>query len=179
MKLEGLDGVLETLKSLPPEVVSKNGGPVRRALAKGARLIRDQARANFLVAVNAPGKTGITNSTGFTEKQIVTKRKQLTQIKGERYIVTVRYVLHPANRVLEKARTHRRKGSKKTTKEQKIRANDIAYIMEYGSANQPATPWLRPAFESRKMEAIMTTEKALVQGIDRIVKKLALQNKGK
>ena len=33
-KLQGVDGVLATLQSLPAEVVSKRGGPVKAALRK-------------------------------------------------------------------------------------------------------------------------------------------------
>lgn len=43
-KMEGLEGVLATLKSLPPELVSKGGGPVRFAVRKAANIIRDEAR---------------------------------------------------------------------------------------------------------------------------------------
>ena len=43
LEVSGIDGVLDTLKSLPAEVVSKRGGPVKLALAKGARLLRESA----------------------------------------------------------------------------------------------------------------------------------------
>ena len=42
VKLTGVAGVLKTLSSLPAEVVSKRGGPVKAALAKGARFLRDR-----------------------------------------------------------------------------------------------------------------------------------------
>lgn len=169
VKLNGLQGVLDTLKSLPPEVVSKNGGPVRVALRKGAVVIQKQAKDNFRAAVALPGKSGITDTTGFTERQIIVKRKKLTNIKGERYIVSVRYIQHPSGIIFAR-RSARTKRSKKP---QTIRANDIAFLLEYGSAHQPATPWLRPAFESRAADAIQTVETELLKGIDRIVKKLA------
>jgi hypothetical protein len=47
LQLTGLNGVLETLRSLPPEMVSKRGGVALRALRKGANLIRNQAKANL------------------------------------------------------------------------------------------------------------------------------------
>lgn len=182
MKLVGLDGVLATLKGLPPEIVSRRGGPVRGALRKGAMIIVNQARANFRAAVAQPGKTGITDTTGFTEKQIVAKRKNPPPgVNGEKYIVSVNYVEHPSGRASRRksraAPDTKRKARKRVAKA--IRANDIAFMMEYGTSKQAATPWLRPAFLSRAQEAIETTERELLKGIDRIVRKLAAQNKGK
>jgi hypothetical protein len=34
VKIKGLEGLLDALKALPPEIASKNGGPARMALAK-------------------------------------------------------------------------------------------------------------------------------------------------
>ena len=47
MNLQGTEGVLATLRSLPPELVSKRGGPVKTALRKGAQVIRKQAAADL------------------------------------------------------------------------------------------------------------------------------------
>ena len=71
VKVSGLDGVLDTLKSLPAEVVSKRGGPVRAALRKGAVVIQKQEKANLqAVTVNAddPDKAA---STGLLLKNVV------------------------------------------------------------------------------------------------------------
>lgn len=165
VKMEGLNGVLDLLKSLPPEVVSKRGGPVRSALRKGALVIQQQARANFRAAVAQPGLTGITQSSGLTEQSIIIKRRQLTQIKGERFVVTVRSVPHPSGRLYVRSK-------RKPAASQIVRTNDIAFFMEVGTATQPATPWLRPAFESRAQDAIATTERELIAGLDRIIKRL-------
>lgn len=182
MQLQGLDGVVSLLKSLPPELVSKNGGVVRAALRKGAMVIQKQARANFKSAVSQPGKTGITDTTGFTEKQIVIKRKRPPPgVNGEKFIVSVNYVEHPSGgasrRKSRAAADTKRKARKRASNV--IRANDIAFMMEYGTSKQEATPWLRPAFASRAQEAIQVTERELLTRLDRIVAKLAAQNKGK
>lgn len=163
VKLTGLSGVLDTLKSLPPELVSKRGGPVLAALRKGAKLFRDQAKTNFRSAVALPGKTGITDTTGFTEKQIISKRARMPSgMKGERVVVTVRPKPHPNGH----------KYRKRT-----IRANDIAFIMESGSDNQGATPWLRPAFDAKSDAALRTIERELVQRVEKIVKRLEVKNR--
>jgi hypothetical protein len=163
--IKGLDGVLEMLQQLPPEIASKNGGIVRRALRKGAMVLVTQGRANFRRAVEQPGATGITDTTGFTEKQIVAKRRKMPGgMKGEKFVVTVNYVLHPnGNKYRGRA----------------IRANDIAFTMEAGSSKQAATPWLRPAFDAKARTAIETATSELIRGIDRAVKKLAAKNKGR
>jgi hypothetical protein len=170
--IQGLDGALEMLKSLPPEVVSKNGGPVRVALRKAATMLAKQAQANFVSAVAQAGKSGITDSSGFTAAQIKAKRgrKMPRGIRGERQLVTVRYVLHPS-------------GNK--FRNRPVRANDIAFIMEHGSkmengtSRQPATPWLRPAYESKRGEAVAIVQRELPLAIQRVVKRLAKQKGGR
>lgn len=153
----GLDGVLDMLKQLPPEVVSKNGGPVRKVLRKAARLLQAEAKARFRAAVAEVGKSGITDTTGFTEQRIIV-RKARYRHKGERQVVTVRYGQpHPGgNRFRGRA----------------IFANDIAFIMEAGTSQQPATPWLRPAFAAKAPEAIALVERELPREIERIANKL-------
>lgn len=166
VKLTGLDGVLDTLRSLPPEIVSKRGGPVLAALRKGARVLQKQAKDNFRVAVLLPGESGITDTTGFTEKQITTKRRRMPGgQKGERVVVTVNPKPHPTSKGKYRGR--------------QIRANDIAFIMEAGTSEQPATPWLRPAFAAKREDALRTVETDLVSRVDRIIKKLSRQNEGK
>lgn len=181
MKLSGLDGVLATLQRLPPEVVSKNGGPVRRALVKGAVVIREQAKANFRSAVTLPGKSGITESTGFTADQIIIKRKApLGGQNGERYIVAVRPKPHPSKSTVRRNSRAKPNSKRKRAgpKARTLNANDVAFMMEYGTSKQAATPWLRPAFEQKAAEAITMIERELVKGVDRLVKQLAKPSKG-
>lgn len=161
--MRGLDGVLKTLEALPPEIVSRRGGPALAALRKGARLLVNQSRENFRRAVAQPGVTGITDTTGFTERQIVSKRRRPPRnMNGERVVVTVNSKPHPSGR----------KYRKRT-----IRTNDIAFIMEVGSAHQPATPWLRPAYAAKRGEALRVVQADLIHRVNQLVKKLAAQNK--
>jgi hypothetical protein len=165
VQLSGLDGVLDTLKRLPPELVSRNGGLVRAALRRGAMVLVNQARINFRAAVALPGKTGITDTTGFTEKNIVAKRRRMMPgVNGERYVVTVNYKPHPNNHKFRKS---------------VLRANDIAFMMEAGTSKQEPTPWLLPAFKSKAEEAIRTVELSLVKAVDRVLRKIAKGGLGK
>lgn len=158
VKLTGVDGVLQTLRSLPAEVVSKRGGPVKAALAKGARVIRDQARINMQKSIEINGA----DTTGTTLKSVIASRgKAPNSGRGERYLV----------RVKKKTFTNA-KGRKTSTL---MTAN----LLEYGSAHQPATPWLRPAFHAKAEEAINVTTKDLADRLQKIVAKLAAQNKGR
>lgn len=163
IQLEGLNGVLDTLRSLPPEVVSKNGGPVRAAVRKGAVVIHKQAMANLKAALSNEPRY----STGLLLKNLVVSRsKPPNGVKGERYLVRVRKKVYPG-------KSGRSKGSNAVTTSQAAR------LLEYGSSQQPAEPWLRPAAQSRAIEAMQTIETELLRGVDRIVKRLAAQNKGK
>lgn len=160
MKLHGLDGVLETLRQLPPELVSKRGGPVLAALRKGAKVIDQQRRANLQAVVATTTDSGKRESTGFLAKNLIVSRgKAPFGGKGERILLRVKRKGYPGRKGVSTVQT--------------------ANLLEYGSSQQPAEPWIRPAFESRAREAISTVERELVAGIDRIVAKLARANAGK
>ncbi|ENM0054916.1 hypothetical protein [Stenotrophomonas maltophilia] len=158
LQIHGIDGVLSTLEALPAEVVSKRGGPVKLALAKGARLLRDQAKDNFRRSVAQGGA----DSTETTVENIVASRgKAPVGTKGERQLVRV------------KRRSYiNAKGAKTTT----LRA---AQLMEYGSATQPARPWLRSAVQRRGSQIIDVVSEDLLKRLDQITKRLAAQNGGR
>ena len=162
MHMRGLDGVLDTLRSLPSEVVSKRGGPVRAALRKGALVIHKQELANLQAVTANTTDEGVRESTGFLAKNVVvTRGKEPSGTKGERYLVRVRRKGYPD-----------RKGKAVSTLK-------TAQLLEYGSSKQRAEPWIRPAFLSRAQEAISTVERELLASIDRIVRKLSAKNKGR
>jgi len=157
LSLTGLDGVLRTLQELPPEVVSKNGGPVKFALRKGAQVILRQAALNLARSTDVLG-TDDYDSTGLLLSALVaTRGKPPYAGNGERYLVRVKRL------------TYNRPGPKTTTLA-------TANLLEYGSEKQPAEPWLRPAFASSAPQAIQTIEKELLAAIQRVVRKLARQN---
>lgn len=161
MQLEGLQGVLATLRSLPPEVVSRRGGPVKSALRKGARVIFLQARANLENVTTNQTKSGERLSTGLVLKNlVVTRGKPPEGYRGERYLVRIR------------RRRYTTQGKTATTQQ-------TAYWLEYGTRHQPMEPWLRPAFNAKAGEAVRTVEAELRKQLDRVVAKLAQQNKGK
>lgn len=159
MKVTGLDSTLATLRSLPAEIVSKKGGPVKLALAKGARKLRDYAKQNLRAQI-AGGKT--TRSTGELEKRVIASRgKAPNGGRGERYLVRV------------KKRDYLNADG--------VRTNPLmtANLLEYGSSHQPETPWLRPAVMQHGSEIITTVTDDLKRRVELTVTKLAAQNKGR
>lgn len=166
MNVQGLEGVLETLKSLPAEVVSKRGGPVKLALAKGARLIRDEAIKNVKSSI---AQGGTEDSTGLLAKSIIASRgKQIHGSNGERYLVRVKKKAYDQQKIGKRQSAGKRVTTQKT-----------ASLLEYGSSHQPARPWLRPAVESKGQEAINVIVADLKKRIAATVKKLASQNRNK
>ena len=85
VRIEGLDGIIGMLKQLPPEVVSKRGGPVRAALRKAAVVVQKEAQANVRRIVAEPNIGGRpSRSTGALEKAItVIRRRPRGGINGE------------------------------------------------------------------------------------------------
>lgn len=163
--LTGIDNVIDLLKSLPPEVVSKNGGVVRKSLVKGANIIRNQARINLARVTKTAGKTGENYGTGFSASRVITKRKLMPAGEnGERYIITVKYEDYP--------------NTNNKYKKRPIKANDIAFMLEYGTSKQSAEPWFSPAFRTKAQEAINVSRSTLIKEIDKIVNKLSKNKTG-
>lgn len=157
LELRGLDGVLRTLQELPAEVVSKNGGPVKLALKRGAQVILREAALNLARATDQLGSDSYENTGLLLKALVATRGKAPSGGNGERYLVRVRKLVY------------QRPGPQTHTRA-------TAQWLEYGTSQQPAEPWLRPAFASKAALAIETVEKELIKGVDRVVRKLARQN---
>lgn len=170
LKVTGLDGVLDLLKKLPPEVVSKRGGPVRAALRKGALVIKKEAQANVRKIVAEPNIGGRNDlSTGELEKAIrVNRGKVPPGFKGEKAIVWLGKV------------TRKYANTKHNVRKQRVgQSYDLeppqfyGRFLEYGTSRMRAHPWLRPAAETKAQEAVNAITKELVNRLNAIVKKLA------
>lgn len=164
VRLENLEGVIDALRKLPAEVVSRRGGPVRSALRKGAVVIHKQELANLRLVIARASSASEADrdkrtSTGLlAENLVITRGKPPSDGKGERFLVRVRRKVYP------------RKGKSTTTLAS-------AQLLEWGSSQQPAEPWIRPAFEGRAREAIQVVSDELLAAIERIGKRL-LKQKG-
>ena len=155
VKVGGLRDMMETLERLPQNVVSKKGGPAKLALKKGAYVLRDEVKQRYKTLVNDAGNN---DSTGLLEKNIIASRgKKPTNVRGERYLVRVKRKMYPK-------RDNR--GAVSTLKS--------AQLFEYGSEHQNASPFIRPAFQSKAQEAIYAVRDDLLRRIEKLVKKHGL-----
>lgn len=160
MQLSGVEGVIATLQSLPAEVVSKRGGPVKTALRKGALVILAAEKANLRAVMGHQVGAQHVESTGLLLANLIASRgRPPSDGKGERYLVRV------------KRKTYTRRGSRPVT------TLKSAQLLEHGSSHQPAEPWIRPAFLANAEKAINVVTTELLKGIDSVVNKLAAQNK--
>lgn len=150
--IHGLDDVLRKLKALPPEIVSKRGGPVKAALRKGGKVIASQAQTNIRAIVAKPDEDGYV-STDTLAKSVAVSRDPNPQRSGanERYRVHVRRKAYPD-------------GTKTVA---------TGRYLEFGTEQRPPTPWLLPAFMEKRQQALDTVVSELTKGIDRIVRKLS------
>jgi len=157
-EMHGLNGVYEALLRLPPEVVSKRGGPVKAAVRKAANVILKEQKLRLAATLTDPEDV----TTGFLLKNTTTRRgKMPAGVKGERYIVGPRRKVYP-----------NRKGKPVTTLK-------TASLKEYGSQHQKAEPYIRPAANAKAAEAIGVMSTDLASSVEKIAAKMLTQNKGK
>ena len=149
----GLAELRNTLMNLGGEIASKNGGPVRSALAKGARNVRDLAKS--LAPTGAGEKYGNSDyQPGRLARAIVAKRDREPGSFGltESYVVRVK-------RGKDRADT---------------RGAYYWGFVEFGTVKQNKQPFLRPAFEQSKTNFAenFTTDlrKAIASAVKRFAK---------
>lgn len=164
VKIEGLDGVLKTLRELPPEIVSKNGGPVRSALSKAANMMLAEAKLNVRKIIDAPNQSGGDESTGLLLLSLRAKRGRLGGgEKGELYSVGIKQKqMYPA---------------KFQDKRNSVSAAKVGRQLEYGTEKRMPMPWLRPAFDAKKGQVITMFVSELNKKLGAIVRKLARKNR--
>lgn len=162
VRVEGLAGVLDALKQLPGEIVSKGGGVVKLSLRKAAKIIQAEEQQNLQRIIDEPNIGGQDKSTGLLKQNIVVSRGRMPPgVNGERVLVRVRNKSYPEQ-----------KGKGSTTA-----AN--ARRLEFGTERRRPYPFIRPAFESKKAEALEVFVTDLKARITRIIRKLDRQAKGK
>jgi HK97 gp10 family phage protein len=161
VRIEGLEGVMKTLKELPPEIVSRRGGPVRSALRKASKVMVDEMKANVQKIIDEPNIGGQDYSTGLLQENIVsTRTTNRMQQNGEQYRARVRRKKYPQT------------GNAKT-----VTTSQVAALLEAGTERRRPMPWARPAFDAKKHEVVTMFTTEIRRNLDRIVKKLARQNR--
>lgn len=154
-RVEGLDEVVRMLQRLPPELVSRRGGPVLRSLLKAGRVIRDQAKRNV-----AQITQGSVVSTGALRRAIVvTRGRKPPDSHGERVIILVRKSRSPGRSrtgVPERYGLFVEGGTKKRG----------------GGVRMAARPWLAPAFLSKRVEAVEVFRRDILQRVSALAERL-------
>ena len=160
VRIEGLDTLLDRLRRLGPEA-SKRGGPVRRAVRKGAVIIANEAKANVRQIVATPNVSGQDESTGTLEKSIrpVRGKPDRNGLKGETFFVMIpKRARYPI--------------SKRTPTGMPVAM--VGRMLEYGTAKRRPYPWMGPAFHAKKGEAVRVITDDLLKGIEALEKKLGM-----
>jgi hypothetical protein len=153
-RTKGLAELLETLRQLPPEIVSKSGGPVRSAARKAGVVIQQEAILN----IDRLAADGATNeSTGLLKKSLIVSRRKPRNFKGEKYWIRVK---------------RRAKGTAEGQA-----PSTYGAVLEFGDERIEAKSWLRTAAETKRQEAISTFVEEMTRGTARAVRKAAKRMK--
>ena len=153
VKVDGLKELQKALEELPRQIQQK---PLRSAVAAGAKVILDEAKNR--VPVN----------TGNLQKSLYRYRsRKMSTVGKETYLVGVR----KGKGVYGDTRLNRRLGRvgrKYTTQ------GEAFYwrFIEFGTSKISARPFLRPAFEAGKGDAVNEIKNRLRKAIDMQVRKL-------
>lgn len=149
MQVEGLEALRKALRTLPIELQKK---PLSDCVAAGARVIRKEA-----VSI-------VRKDTGLLARSIYATRgvRALTEAAA---FVAVKKLSGKKIAAFKKA----------TGLPAEKNPNDpyYWYILEHGKSTRTAHPFLRPAFDRKKEEAVEAMKRVLRESTERIAKRLA------
>jgi HK97 gp10 family phage protein len=152
--IEGLDQLAQALRELPKRV-ARNG--LRAAVYAGAKVIRDEAKVKAPIATSPLG--GDQPPPGTLKRSII--MKQVPELSGEQkqtFFVTVRH-----------GKKYRKQG-----KNGKL-SQDAWYwrFVEFGTVKMAAKPFLRPAFEGTKYQAVDAIKTRLAERIEQAAQEVS------
>lgn len=143
VQIKGLDALAKALKELPDRV-AKNG--LRAAVYAGAKVIRDEAKLQAPVA------------TGTLKRAVILKQiPELSTKNKQTFFVTVR-----------QGKKYRKQGKKGNL------SQDAWYwrFVEFGTVKMSARPFLRPAFDMKKNDALTAIKTRLAERIEQAAREL-------
>src|SRR5690625_2227801 len=150
--LQGLDGLLDTLRQMPPELIKGARSPVAYGLRRGANVIRDHARST------APRRTGFMASQIAPRRATPRQRRKAKAVTGADEYFTVGI----APRQGRYSNTRRNRGMGRVGKTYEF--DGWAYywkFLEFGTRRMAAQPFLTPAGEAKGPEAAQITIKEI------------------
>jgi HK97 gp10 family phage protein len=158
-RVEGLDVFAQALKLLPKNVARN---VLRGSVSAGAKIIADEAKAK------APTYTGSVTKghppPGTLKRSIVRKQiKELSDLTKQTFVVAVR-----------KGKKYQKQGKSGNLSQDAFYATWV----EFGTSKMAAKPFLRPAFEAKKNEAVDAMAAYIAKRFPDEAKKLGLGWKG-
>lgn len=142
IRIDGLDALKRALDELPKRTANKH---LRAAVASGARVIRDAAKTK------APVYTGPVSQghppPGTLKRSIVAKfiKEKSTNTK-QVYYVTAR-----------RGKQYQKQGKKGNLSQDAF----YAHMVEFGTVKMSPRPFLRPAFDTKKDDAVRAITKTI------------------
>jgi HK97 gp10 family phage protein len=146
VKVEGLAELGKALRELPGRV-ARNG--LRASVYAGAKVVRDEARAQAPKAAQSLGANQ--PPPGTLKRSVIMKHiPELSGLTRQTFFVTVRH-----------GKKYRKQGKKGNL------SQDAWYwrFVEFGTRKMSARPFLRPALEAKRREAVQAIKERLQQRV--------------
>lgn len=153
-KVEGLAELARALRELP-EKVAKNG--LRVSVYAGAKVVRDEARIRAPRAAQSLGANQ--PPPGTLRRSVIMKQiPELSSLTRQTFFVTVRH-----------GKKYRKQGKKGNL------SQDAWYwkFLEFGTSKMRARPFLRPALEAKRREAVQAMKDKLSERVELEAKALS------
>ena len=153
VKVEGLTELAKALRELPDRV-AKNG--LRVSVYAGAKVIRDEARLRAPKATESLGPNQ--PPPGTLKRSVIMKHiPELSSLTRQTFFVTVRH-----------GKKYRKQGKKGNL------SQDAWYwrFVEFGTRKMRARPFLRPALEAKRRDAVQAMKERLAERLELEAKNL-------
>jgi HK97 gp10 family phage protein len=159
VKVTGLREVQRAIEDLAKTMGDKASSPIRAALRDGAKVLVDEAKANVRRIIDEPNARGEDESTGLLLISIRAATGRMPPgRKGEAIVIGVKRGVYPANR---------------QAKKEQWTAVQIGRLLEEGSERRAPMPWLRPAFDAKKNEAVRVFKESVTKRVEKLIKRMA------
>ena len=147
VRVEGLDELAKALKELPKRL-ARNG--LRASVYAGAKVIRDEARLKAPVATRQLGANQ--QPPGTLKRSIIMKQiPEQSDAQKQVFFVAVRH-----------GKKYRNQGKKGNLSQDAY----YAHFVEFGTVKMSPQPFMRPAFEGKKNEAVDAIKDKLAERIE-------------
>jgi HK97 gp10 family phage protein len=147
VKIEGLKALDRALRELPDRIANRG---LRASVYAAAKIVRDEARVRAPKAAQSLGANQ--PPPGTLRRSVILKHiRELSGNGRQTYYVLVRH-----------GKKYRKQGKKGNL------SQDAWYwrFVEFGTRKMAARPFLRPALESKRREAVNALKKRLTERID-------------